>query len=98
MITIGVDAHKRAHVALALDDAGRALANWRESNSIAGWEQLFPWAQAWQSELQWGIEGAWGYGRGLAHAARTQGKRPGPRWTGPQFAPAVQSNSLRLYG
>ena len=29
MITIGVDAHKQVHVALALDDAGRELGHWR---------------------------------------------------------------------
>ncbi len=28
MITIGVDAHKRMHVALALDDAGQELGQW----------------------------------------------------------------------
>lgn len=84
MITIGVDAHKRVHVALALDDAGRELANWRGPNSIAGWEQLFRWAQARQSELQWGIEGAWGYGRGLAQFLVVAGQQVyevNARWT-----------------
>jgi transposase len=84
MITIGVDAHKRVHVALALDDAGRELAYWRGPNSVTGWEQLFEWAQAWQAELQWGIEGAWGYGRGLAQflvAASQRVYEVNPRWT-----------------
>lgn len=75
MITIGVDAHKQVHVALALDDAGRELADWRGPNSAAGWEQLFQWAGAWQSELQWGIEGAWGYGRGLSQFLVAAGQR-----------------------
>jgi transposase len=84
MITVGVDAHKRVHVALALDDAGRELAHWRGPNSVAGWEQLLRWAQAWQSDLQWGIEGAWGYGRGLAQFLVASGQRVyevNARWT-----------------
>ena len=84
MITIGVDAHKRVHVALALDDAGRELAHWRGPNSVTGWQQLFQWAQAWQSELEWGIEGAWGYGRGLAQFLVAAGQRVyevNARWT-----------------
>jgi hypothetical protein len=32
MITIGVDAHKRAHVAVAIDEGGRELAHWRGTN------------------------------------------------------------------
>ena len=32
MITIGVDAHKRVHVALALDAAGREVSDWRGMN------------------------------------------------------------------
>jgi transposase len=84
MITIGVDAHKRVLVALALDDAGRELAHWRGPNSVTGWEQLFRWAQACQVELQWGIEGAWGYGRGLAQFLVAAGQRVyevNARWT-----------------
>jgi hypothetical protein len=37
MITIGIDAHKRVLVAMALDDAGREFATWRGPNSKAGW-------------------------------------------------------------
>lgn len=36
MITIGVDAHKRVHVAVALDAAGRQLGVWKGANSIGG--------------------------------------------------------------
>jgi hypothetical protein len=84
MITIGVDAHKQVHAAAALDDSGRELANWRGPNSITGWEELLEWAQAWHSELQWGIEGGWGYGRGLAQFLVTAGQRTyevNARWT-----------------
>jgi len=36
MITIGLDAHKRAHVAVAVDEAGRELGQWRGTNSAEG--------------------------------------------------------------
>jgi hypothetical protein len=37
MPKIGVDAHKRVNMAVALDAAGRAVARWRGPNSVAGW-------------------------------------------------------------
>ncbi len=84
MITIGVDAHKQVHVATALDDLGRELASWRGPNSVAGWKALLEWATAWHSELQWGIEGGWGYGRRLAQFLVVAGQRTyeiNARWT-----------------
>ena len=66
MITIGVDAHKGLHVALALDDAGRVVGQWRGANDRAGWVDLHRWAAELGGRRQWGIEGAWNYGRGLA--------------------------------
>ena len=65
-VTIGVDAHKRVHAAVAIDQLGRELAQWRGPNTPAGWQAL----QAWAAELgpapAWGIEGTGQYGRGLA--------------------------------
>ncbi len=66
MITIGVDAHKKVHVAVALDDAGSELAQWRGPNSPSGWRSLAAWGSAFGPDRRWGVEGAWGYGRGLA--------------------------------
>ena len=40
MIAIGVDAHKRVHAALALDDAGAVLGSWRGPNTAKGWMEL----------------------------------------------------------
>jgi len=71
MITIGVDAHKRIHVALALDEAGREIGEWRGPNSQAGWRDLSLWAFGLGGERHWGIEGAWGYGR-------CRSRRPSP--------------------
>jgi transposase len=84
MITIGVDAHKREHVALALDDQGRELGHWRGPNSAAGWVRLMEWAVDLGASRVWGIEGAWGYGRGLAQhlvAADESVYEINARWT-----------------
>ena len=66
MLTIGVDAHKAVHAAVAIDDAGRELARWRGANRRDAWEELHRWAEALGEERRWGIEGAGGYGRRLA--------------------------------
>ncbi len=66
MITIGVDAHKHAHMAVALDERGRVTGQWQGENSAAGWDEATRWARALGNERRWGIEGSGGYGRGLA--------------------------------
>ncbi len=84
MITIGVDAHKRVHMAVALDERGREIAHWRGDNSVTGWEALAEWATTLGDPCQWGIEGAWNYGRGLAQslvAADITVYEVNPRWT-----------------
>jgi hypothetical protein len=53
MITIGVDAHKRMHVALALGDAGQELGQWRGLNSAAGWRSLAQWGAELGCLRQW---------------------------------------------
>ena len=74
MVTIGVDAHKRMHQALALDDAGTVLGTWHGPNTPACWHQLLTWAAALPGPRYWGIEGAWNYGRGLAPFLVGQGE------------------------
>ena len=64
MLTVGVDAHKRTNMAVAIDAAGREVGRWHGPNSVAGWNQLAAWAAALGSGARWGIEGAWNYGRG----------------------------------
>jgi transposase len=61
-----VDAHKRLHVAAAVDEAGRVVAQWQGDNSAAGWDAVTEWARALGAPRQWGIEGAGSYGQGLA--------------------------------
>ena len=84
MITLGVDAHKGVHVAGALNRAGQEVARWRGRNSPNGWQALGAWAAALAGDRQWGIEGAWKYGRGLAQHLVAAGEavhEVNPRWT-----------------
>jgi transposase len=95
MITIGVDAHKQMHVAVALDDAGREAGRWEGGNSLSGWQELCSWAQSLADDRQFGIEGAWGYGRGLAQLLVGTGEgvyEVSARWT------AIRRRSARRPG
>lgn len=74
MLTIGVDAHKRVHAAVAVDPLGREVAHWRGTNTPVGWQDLATWGTALAAERQWGIEGAWQYGRGLAQQLVASGE------------------------
>ncbi len=58
MLTIGVDAHKRVHHALALDDTGTTLDSWRGANTPTSWQHLLLWASTLPGPRQWGVEGA----------------------------------------
>ena len=55
MVTIGVDAHKRVHHALALDCGGRVLGTWHGANAPESWQQLLSWATSWPGPRQWGV-------------------------------------------
>lgn len=84
MITIGVDAHKRVHQALALDATGTVLGSWRDANTVDDWQHLLTWASTLPGPRQWGVEGAWNYGRGLTQFLVAQGEtvyEVNPRWT-----------------
>ncbi len=84
MLTIGVDAHRQVHQALALDDTGTVLGSWRGANTPDQWQQLLAWAAIFPGPRQWGIEGAWNYGRGLAQFLVAHDEivfEVNPRWT-----------------
>jgi transposase len=71
-------------VAVALNGAGQEVARWRGRNSPPGWQALGAWAAELAGERQWGIEGAWNYGRGLAQHLVAAGEavhEVNPRWT-----------------
>jgi transposase len=54
------------HAAVAIDGAGREVGQWRGQNLERAWGDLQAWAATLDEERQWGIEGAWSYGRGLS--------------------------------
>jgi len=58
MITIGVDAHKTVHAAVALDDTGREVDRWRGDNGTDGGDAVLRWARAVGEARRWGIEGS----------------------------------------
>jgi transposase len=84
MISIGLDAHKSIHMAVAVDDAGQVCGQWSGPNSAAGWTAVLQWAQGVGPERRWGIEGAWNYGRGVAQHLLAAGEivhEVNTRWT-----------------
>jgi transposase len=64
-VAIGVDTHKRAHVAAALDRFGNELELLAIEASERGYERLWRWASAF-GVCVFAIEGASSYGAGLA--------------------------------
>ena len=84
MVIIGVDAHKRMHAAVAVNAFGTILSEWKGPNTPSAWHDLATWATAFPAPRQWGIEGAWNYGRGLAQHLVASGEQVfevNPRWT-----------------
>jgi hypothetical protein len=59
MITIGIDAHKHLHVAIALNANGREVDRWEGPNSPDGWAALLAWGRALgrRTPRRWGVEG-----------------------------------------
>ena len=74
-IVVGVDTHKYAHVAVALDQLAARLGEITISVDRAGYEQLYRWAHQHGEKIRFGIEGTGSYGAGLASLLRRQGYR-----------------------
>jgi transposase len=55
MVTIGIDAHKRSHTAVAVDGNGRRLAERTVATSPAGHLELLRWARRWRDRM-WAVE------------------------------------------
>lgn len=66
VITVGVDAHKSVHVAVALNGAGQRVGEWSGSNSVSEWGRFREWLVSLGEVRMVGIEGSGSYGRGLA--------------------------------
>jgi transposase len=55
MVVIGVDSHKRSHTVVAVDDAGRKLAERTVAATAEGHLELVSWSRAWP-ERTWALE------------------------------------------
>ncbi|MFJ9752767.1 IS110 family RNA-guided transposase [Streptomyces chartreusis] len=73
MITIGIDPHKSSHTAVAVDAAGRQLAQRRFVVNAGTVRQLMRWCEQWP-ERRFAVEGAKGLGRGLAQQLAAAGE------------------------
>ena len=65
-VIIGVDTHKDAHVAVALDQLGTRLGEYRLASTAQGYLDLERWAGGLGEVPTFGIEGTGSYGAGLA--------------------------------
>ena len=74
MIIIGVDPHKRMHVASAIDPAtNRQVTALQVEASLAGYRRLLRWAGGF-GERSWAVENAHGLGRHLAQWLLARGE------------------------
>jgi transposase len=71
-VAIGVDTHKDAHVAVALDVLGMELGHCAFEATLAGYERLLAWA-ARLGEPAFAVEGCGSYGAGLARFLEASG-------------------------
>ena len=57
MVTLGIDAHKRTHTVVAVDDAGRELGQkTTTATCTADHLDMLRWAERFGSERQWAVE------------------------------------------
>ena len=56
MVIIGIDAHKRSHTAVAVDDQGRQLGQTTTGTTTSDHLQLLAWADRHDTERLWAVE------------------------------------------
>jgi transposase len=56
MVVLGIDAHKRNHTVVAVDDRGRKLGERTTGTTSADHLQLLAWAEQFGSERTWAVE------------------------------------------
>lgn len=72
-VIVGVDTHKDAHVAVALDELGGLLGSGTFTADRVGYRALIGWAAVFGDQIVFGVEGTGSYGAGLASAIRRSG-------------------------
>jgi transposase len=73
MLTIGVDSHKDAHLAAAVDQLGRILATTSIPTTPQGFVQLERWASRLGQIDRFGIEGTGSFAAGLTRWLQERG-------------------------
>ncbi len=56
MVVLGIDAHKRNHTAVAVDEAGRKLGERTTGTTTADQLQLLCWAEQFGDARTWAVE------------------------------------------
>jgi transposase len=72
-ITLGVDTHKDAHVAVALDGLGRRQGTLSIPTTPEGYKKLVDWASGFGPLEHAGVEGTGSFGAGLARFLKSRG-------------------------
>jgi transposase len=72
-VIVGVDTHRDAHVAVALDHLGRRLDELEIPTTAAGYQALLDWADAFGEIDTVGVEGTNSYGAGLTRTLTAAG-------------------------
>jgi transposase len=75
MVTIGIDAHKRSHTAVVVDEQGRQLAAKTLSSTASGHLALLAWAASYGGGRLWAVEDCRHLSRGLEAALLAAGER-----------------------
>ncbi|MEO5839494.1 MAG: IS110 family transposase [Acidimicrobiales bacterium] len=72
-VIVGVDTHRDAHVAVAIDQLGRRLDDLEIPTTPAGYQALLDWAEDFGEIDTVGVEGTNSYGAGLTRALHAAG-------------------------
>jgi len=56
MVTFGIDAHKRTHTVVVVDDVGRQLATGTVATTTGAHLELLGWAEGFGVERRWAVE------------------------------------------
>ena len=74
-IIIGIDTHKEAHAAVAINGLGARLGAMTLPASRRGYQEVEAWARSFGSVRAFGIEGTGSYGAGLSRFLQERGHR-----------------------
>jgi transposase len=91
-VTGGVDTHKDAHVAAALDGLGRVLGTRSFPATTAGYRRLREWLHGFGALDAVGIEGTGAWGAGLTGHSVLEGSGSS-RYSAPSEPPGVREPS-----